>query len=218
MKKFTINALLSFCLIILMIGSTGNVNGQGRRIELTPFGGYLLGGSLKFSEGKIKIEDAASYGGNFAVEIGKGQFVEFNYTRMDSKAAWRPYNNYLVQYPDTTLDMAMNYLQIGSVNELHLDNDAIRPYGTFTLGTSWIHPKYGDYSDKWFFTFAVGAGLKYFFNDRIGIRIQARMIVPMLYNGTYFYIGYGSSSVTVTSTSPIVQGDFTGGLIIVLGN
>jgi hypothetical protein len=112
----------------------------------------------------------------------------------------------------------MNYLQIGSVNELHLSNESVRPYGTATLGASWIHPKAENTSDKWLFTFALGAGIKYFFNDRIGIRIQARMLLPLVYNGTYFYIGTSGSGVGVSSTAAIVQGDFTGGLIIVLGD
>ena len=37
--------------------------------------------------------------------------------------------------------MAVNHFQIGSVNELHLDNEAIRPYGTLTLGTTWFNIK-----------------------------------------------------------------------------
>jgi hypothetical protein len=223
MKKFTFNSLklISLFLVILVISSTGKVFSQGRKVELTPFGGYLLGGSLKFYEGKIKIGDAACYGGNLALEVSPGQFVELSYTRMDSKADWRSYNEYTLQYPDTTIDLAMNYLQIGSLNELKLNNEQVRPYGTITLGTSWIHPKLENTSDKWLFTFALGAGIKYFFNDHIGIRVQARMIVPLVYNGTQFYVGVGyggsTSGIAVTATAPILQGDFTGGLIFVLG-
>jgi hypothetical protein len=223
MMNFTIKSfkVFSILLVILILSSTGKSYSQGRRIELTPYGGYLLGGSLKFTEGKIKIEDAACYGGMLALEVAKSQYVELSYTRMDSKGDWRSYNNYTFQYPDTTVDLAWNYLQIGSVNELRLNNEAVRPYGTFTLGTSWIHPKIDNGSDKWLFTFALGGGIKYFFNDRIGIKIQARMIVPLVYNGTQFYIGVGyggsTSGIAVNATSAIVQGDFTGGLIFVLG-
>ena len=219
MKKFTINSFRAFsvCLVFLIIGSAGNVHSQGRRVELTPFGGYLLGGSIKFYEGKIKIEDNASYGGMLAVEVSKGQFVELSYTRMDSKADWHPYSTYNIQYPEKTVDIGMNYLQIGSLNEFHLSNEAIRPYGTATIGTSWVHPKSENTSDQWLFTVTLGAGLKYFFSERIGIRLQASMLLPLVYNGTYFYFGMGGSGVGVSATAPIVQGNFTGGLIFVLG-
>lgn len=219
MKKFTINYFnaLSICLVILILSSTGNVFSQGRKVELTPFGGYLLGGSINFYEGKIKIQDNASYGGMLAVEVAKGQFIELSYTRMDTKADWRPYYSYDIDFPAKTVDVGVNYLQIGSLNEIPVNNDAIKPYGTATLGTTWFHPKSENTSDKWLFSVTLGAGIKYFFSDRIGIRIQAAMLLPLIYNGTYFYFGTGGSGVGVSSSGAIVQGNFTGGLIFVLG-
>jgi hypothetical protein len=115
----------------------------------------------------------------------------------------------------------MNHVQIGSVREVLLDNEAVRPYGTFTLGASWIHPKETNAQDEWLFSVTAGVGLKYFFTERVGIRLQARLILPMVFSGAGFYFGFGtggaSSGVGVSSTVPLVQGDFTGGLIIALG-
>ncbi len=218
--KIKLHSKISLALMaitVLFFISSGSVFSQNVRVELTPFGGYLLGGSLKFYEGKLKIEDGACYGGNLAFEVHKGTFVELSYTRMDSKANWHPYNDYNFSYPEKTVDLATNYLQIGSVNEFRLDNEKVRPYGTFTLGTSWFHPKETDASDKWTFAIGAGLGLKYFFSDRVGIRIQARLLLPLVYNGTAFYIGGGTSGLYVSSTEAIIQGDFTGGLIIALG-
>ena len=48
--------------------------------------------------------------------------------------------------------------------------------------------------------------------------IFPRMILPMIFNGGGFYFGYGSGGAYVSSTTTMVQGDFTGGLIVVLGN
>jgi hypothetical protein len=223
MKKTLLSKIGPALLVIIVLLFSGNVSvySQARRVELTPFGGYLLGGSIKFYEGKFKIEDNACYGGNLAFEVHKGTFVELSYTRMDTKGDWHPYSNYSIQYPDKTVNLAVNYLQIGSLSEFPLDNDKVRPYGTFTLGTTWLHPKEGSASDEWLFAFAAGLGLKYFFSDRVGIRIQARLLLPVIYNGSGFYLGVGtggaSSGVYVSSTTPIVQGDFTGGLIIALG-
>jgi hypothetical protein len=187
------------------------------KVEMTPFAGYLLGGSVKFYEGKFKIENAASYGGMLAVKARGGNFVELSYTRTDSKGRWDPYSDYYNTLPRDTFDIAMNYLQINSLNEIPLDNEAIRPYGTAGIGASWIHPKEGSASDEWLFTFNAALGLKYFFSDRVGIRIQARMILPMIFNGGGFYFGNGSGGAYVSSTTIMVQGDFTGGLIIALG-
>lgn len=194
---------------------------QNAKVELTPFGGYILGGSIKFYEGKFKIQNSACYGGMLAIRVEEGTLVELSYTRMDSEGDWKPYSGYGIDYPETTIDVAVNHLQIGSVREFLLDNESVRPYGTFTLGTSWIHPKETASEDEWLFSVTAGLGLKYFFNERIGIRVQSRLILPMVFSGAGFYFGFGtggaSSGVGVSTTVPIVQGDFTGGLIIALG-
>jgi opacity protein-like surface antigen len=216
-KHQTLKAgILSF----LMLFAITSIHSQSARVEISPFGGYLLGGSVKFYEGKFKIENGASYGGMLAVKARGGNFVELSYTRMDSKGEWRPYSGFNIDYPETTIDLAVNYLQINSLNEFPLDNEAIRPYGTIGIGATWFHPK-DEGDDEWLFAMNAGLGLKYFFNDRIGIRLQARLLLPMIFNGGGFYFGIGtggaSTGVGVTSTTPIVQGDFTGGLVIALG-
>ena len=145
-------------------------------------------------------------------------FIEFSYTGMTTQGNWQPGSSYITEHPEQTVEMAVNHFQIGSVNELHLDNEAIRPYGTLTLGTTWFNLKEENSNDEWLFSVAAGLGLKYFFNERVGIRLQARMLLPVVYNGGGFYIGTGGSGMYVSSTAPIVQGDFTGGLIIALGD
>ncbi len=214
------HALKAFIVAVIIAFSAAGAYAQSARIEISPFGGYLLGGSVKFYQGKFKVENSASYGGMLAIKARGGNFVELSYTRMDSRGEWRPYSNYSTDYPPTTVDLAVNYLQINSLNEFPLDNEAIRPYGTIGIGASWFHPK-DQGEDEWLFAMNAGLGLKYFFNDRIGIRLQARLLLPMIFNGGGFYFGIGtggvSSGVGVTSTTPIVQGDFTGGLVIALG-
>jgi hypothetical protein len=205
-------------ILLLFFNGTTNIFAQDHKAEITPFGGYMLGGSIKFNEGKFKVQDAGCYGGMLAVQVHGGNLIEFSYTGMTTQGDWRPYSNYSGDHPEATVDMAVNHFQIGSVNELPLDNEAIRPYGTLSLGTTWFNFKEENSTDKWLFSVGVGAGLKYFFNERIGIRIQARMMLPLVYSGGGFFIGTGGSGTYVSTTAPIVQGDFTGGLIIALGS
>jgi opacity protein-like surface antigen len=220
MKKslFSKTIITVSTLIILFFTGTGLTFAQDHKVELTPFGGYMLGGSVKFYEGKFKIQDAGCYGGMLAVQVRSGSFVEFSYTGMTTQGDWKPYSDYIFSVPEGTVDMAVNHFQIGSVNELPLDNEAIRPYGTVSLGTTWFNIQDDDADDEWLFSVAAGLGLKYFFNDKVGIRLQARMLIPLVYNGGGFYLGTGGSGMYVSSTAPIIQGDFTGGLIIALGS
>jgi hypothetical protein len=203
--------------VLVIFAFSGNLFSQDHKVELTPFGGYLLGGKIQFYEGDFKIQDAACYGGMLAVQVHSGSFIELSYTGMTTQGDWRPEFNYSGSHPAGTVDMAVNYFQIGSVNEIPVDNESIRPYGTATLGTTWFNIKDDDATDEWLFSVALGGGLKYFFNEKIGIRIQARLLLPLIFNGGGFYIGTGSSGAYVSATEPIFQGDFTGGLIIALG-
>jgi len=214
MKK-SLFSKISFLALLLAFSTM--ISAQDHKVEITPFGGYMLGGSVKFYEGKFKVEDAGCYGGMLAVQVRSGNYVEFSYTGMTTQGDWRPYSSYELDHPKTTVDMSVNHFQIGTLNELPLDNESIRPYGTLTLGTTWFNLKEDNSNDEWLFSVGAGLGLKYFFNDKIGIRIQARMILPLVYAGAGFYIGTGGSGTYVSATAPIVQGDFTGGLIIALG-
>jgi len=209
--------LSKISLSILMIVFSAGLFAQDHKVEITPFGGYLLGGSVKFYEGKFKVENGGCYGVNLAVQVRSGTFVELGWTGMTSQGEWRPYNEYSISIPEATVDMAVNYFQIGSVNELPLDNEAIRPYGTVSIGATWFNIKSEQSDDEWLFSAAAGLGLKYFFNEKVGIRLQARLLLPVVYNGGGFYLGTGGSGMYVSATTPIVQGDFTGGLIIALG-
>ena len=137
MKMF--RSAIAVLMIVFIAGLPGMVSAQESKVELSPFAGYMLGGSVKFYEGKFKVRDDLSYGGMLAFRIRPSQLVEISYIRMDTKGDWKPYSGWVVDFPPKTVDVAMNYLQIGTVNELVLDNDAVRPYGTLSIGAAWLH-------------------------------------------------------------------------------
>jgi hypothetical protein len=191
---------------------------QGRQIELTPFVGYQFGGTVKFYEGKIKIDNGMNYGLAASVDIRYGVKAEFYYSRVATRGKWTPYLGFENTYPPLDFDLAINYFQIGSVKEFLQDD--FRPFGAFTLGAVWFDPK-DVVSDQWFFSITLGGGIKYYFTDRVGIRLQGRLLLPMVFSGVGLYAGIGTGGVSTgagfSSWAPVVQGDLTGGLIIVLG-
>lgn len=223
MKKINLFTRLSVMAVVCLLVFIPSLSrAQNSRVEITPYGGYMLAGSVKFYQGKLKIHDNASYGGVLSIRMTNSTLVEFTYLRLDSKADWQPYREYSIDYPEVLdVGIGQNYLQVGAVNEVVLDNDQLRPYGTYSLGATWLHAKDADVPDEWFFSVTAGLGLKYYFTDRIGIRLQARLLLPLVFDGAGFYMGIGtggaSTGVGVTSYAPLVQGDFTGGLIIQLG-
>ena len=68
----------------------------------------------------------------------------------------------------------------------------------------------------------LGIGVKYFFTDVVGVKFQARLLMPMYFGGVGFGCGIGTGGSScgggATFGTEIIQGDFTGGLVFRVGN
>ena len=207
MKK--IKLLLVAIIFPAMLFSQGGV-------EIVPFAGYMFGGSVKYYEGKVKIDNGVNYGVSVLVPMHQLLDIEINYTRMDSKASFTKYAGYpLLEDKETT--MATNYIQIGGISKFYSQNTKVTPFGSLSLGATWFSPTDGSFQDVWRFSAALGLGVKMMFSDRIGIMLRGRLLMPMYFGGVGVYAGTGGSGVSVNSVVAPLQGDFNGGLIIKIG-
>lgn len=189
-----------------------------QKIEITGIYGYMLSGKIKTYYGDFNVYDSPSYGGMFSVRVDQNAFAEFSYTRTDTEFRYRDFwLNDNVNAP-----ISVEYYQLGVVKQV--DMDRVRPFGTVSLGMTRMHVKEqvnleGDYyyvDDAYRFSATVGAGAKVFLTDNIGIRLQARMLLPMEFSGLYLSGGSGGTSGGASFRVPMIQGDFTAGLIIAL--
>jgi len=185
------------------------------KITITPMAGYLLGGSINFIDAVLDISSGGNYGLTIAANTGYNSWVELSYTFMSSDANFRSFRSGI---DNQQFDLDVHYIQIGGLYDF-LDSD-FRPFGLFSIGASGYVPKNnsainsGNLNSQWFFSVVLGAGIKYMFTPHIGIRIQARLLMPLTFNGYGFYAGTGGVGGGITSTSYLVEGDFMGGLII----
>ncbi|MCT4644220.1 MAG: hypothetical protein N4A74_04470 [Carboxylicivirga sp.] len=183
----------------------------GPRIELTPIYGYSLNGSVNMYRAKFKMENAANFGGIVSLEIMPGTLGEFSYTRSKTTANYHDF----VSGDKTNYDMAIDYFQLGMVKELK--KGQVVPFGLASLGITWFNMTTHGVSDHVSFSAALGGGLKFFFSDRIGIRMQGRLLLPMYFSGGGLFLGIGpggpSSGASISTGVLAVQGDFSGGLI-----
>lgn len=219
MKKILRISGLALGVLLLITPAISRAQGK---VELSPFGGYMFGGSLNFYEGKFKVNNAANYGVAMDIKLDSETQIELMWTQMGTDAKFEPYYGY--DYLATnTFDMNVGYIQIGGVREMDLDK--VRPFGVFTLGTTYFIPKnvefadpsYVDIDDEWLFSMTLGGGAKIWFTDRVGIRLQGNLMLPMFWGGAGFTVGAGGSGFYVGTGTSMVQGSFTGGLIFALG-
>ncbi|HSG67292.1 MAG TPA: hypothetical protein VK994_01200 [Bacteroidales bacterium] len=190
------------------------------QVELTPFGGIMFNGKIKFIEGDLKFSDQASYGVILGIPIRHGVIAELSYTRSESVASWRPNPFYGTDFPQANFGVNINYFQVGAIKQAEIKPD-FYGFGGLTLGAAYYNTTQQSIQDLWRFAIGVQAGLKYFFNDHIGIRVQGRMLFPIYGGGAGVYCGIGtggsSCGLSVGGSSLILQGDITGGLVFRFG-
>jgi len=194
-------------------------------VELVPFAGYMFGGSVKYYEGKLNVQDGVNYGLSVLVPVQDLIDVELNWTQMGKvKATFTPYSNYpIYQYDE--IDVSTNYFQIGGISKFYRGSSSsiAQPFASFSLGATWFdisknaNSKY-DYDDVWRFSIILGLGVKVMFSERVGIILRGRLMMPMSFAGVGFYAGTGGSGLSMNGYVAPLQGDFNGGLIIKLGN
>jgi opacity protein-like surface antigen len=210
-------------IIILSIASLISIVSYAQRdIEITGFGGYMLNGDIKTYYGNYPVADNPNYGGILSIEGFENTFFELMYNRNDTRFSYT--NNGIIT--SGTVDVAVEYYQVGSLHQLDV-HDIIKPFGILTLGAVRFHPKntmdldgdnnYVYEDDAWRFGATIGAGLKILLNDRLAVRLQARLMLPMEFNGLFVGIGTGGVSGGTSFVIPLVSGDFTAGIVLRLG-
>jgi hypothetical protein len=181
------------------------------RIELTPVYGYSLNGHINLYRAKFTMDNSDHFGGILSVEVMPQLLGEFSYTRAKTTSRFEDF----VSGERTNYDMAIDYFQLGVVKELK--DGAVVPFGMASLGITWFNMTTHGVSDHVSFSAALGGGLKFFLSDRIGIRLQGRLLLPMYFSGGGLFVGIGSggtsSGVSLSTGVLTVQGDFSGGLI-----
>jgi hypothetical protein len=185
------------------------------KVEIAPTYGYQFNGSINFVEGKMNLRDAVNFGIIASVNVRPEMFAEFSYSRSNTDAEYVEYAT-----SDTFIyKMSVDYFQMGILKEFKTDK--VRPFVMGSLGAAWANMKDSGVDDIWRFSIALGGGAKFILSDRIGIRLQSRLLVPMYFYGGGFYLGIGSGGssggVSLSSTSRVIQGDLSAGLIIRLG-
>ena len=184
------------------------------RPELTPFAGYQYGGKHDLSEGEINISSAPDYGIiiSFPVKETPGLRAEIHYSRQETELHYQE-NSF---EPMTKLfSMASNYFLAGGAYEEDLGT--FTPIGLLAVGVAYLDPQDPGYVSEWFFAATLGFGFKTYFSERVGLRVQGRLLAPIqISDGTVWCTSGSGCYIELTAGTIILQADVTVGLVIVL--
>ena len=202
MKKFLFAVTILFA----------SVTFSSAQVQLTAYTGYQFGSSTNvygyYNQGRFKIKASQDFGGMLSVELAPYTHAEFSYTYMGTYATLEQGG----AFPETLGDVDVHYYQIGGVRETPV-GDNVDAFGSLTFGGTTFAPKEYGYNNKTYFSVGIGGGLKLWLSDVVGVRVQARMLMPVTWGG--FYFGTGGAGASVGSA--IISGDVGGGLIFKLG-
>jgi hypothetical protein len=195
--------------LIMAFLFTAAITVNAQKIELSPFIGYETGAKIYTNVGYLHINDGMDFGGSLNVGMGGGRYAELSYSHLSS-ALYLEGN----LSTDKICDLAVDYYAIGVLQELKPDAKAT-PYGLFTLG--WVNYRPSEnYSNENKMTISLAGGLKIRASEKVGLRLQARLLMPLYYAGTYFSAGTGGAGYGVSGGVLGVQGDFTAALVIMI--
>jgi hypothetical protein len=199
--------------LFLMVLASGLFLGttMAQDLELTGFYGYTFNSKARTYYGDYTLNNNPNYGGILSVGLAPDVFVELSYNRQDTKIR---YSYGGVNQP---LAMATEYYHVGGLTQVPISNPMIKPFGIVSLGATrfYLKESYGElYADShWTMSAAVGVGAKILIGDALGIRLQARLGLPMTFQG--LWIGTGGSGASFRI--PVVQFDLSAGLILRIG-
>ena len=197
-------------LFIAVILLTVTHSFYAQKVEITPQYGYQVGAKYNYYGGYLKLKDSDQYGVTIGVNPNDDISVEFMWAQQNTSMSIKDY----IRFPQETelSDIVVNHYQIGAIHMFGY-SDA-RPYAGLSMGWSTWNPEKERYNSTTTFTMGISGGLKYFFTDHIGIRLQSQLLMPVSWGGVY--IGNGGGGVTTGGS--VLQLNFSGGIIIGLGD
>jgi len=167
-----------------------------------------VGAKYSYHGGYIKMPDSDQFGLTVSMAISNEISAEFFWAQQNSTIRIK---DFLIFPRETEItNIRVNHYQFGAIHKFG-SGKAI-PFAGMSAGWSTFNPEDG-FSSSTKFSFGATGGVKYFFSDRIGFRLQAQLLIPIDWGGVYF----GSGGAGVSAGGSLVLLNFSGGLIFAFG-
>jgi opacity protein-like surface antigen len=171
----------------------------------------MFSSNLKTLDGEVKIDNGVNYGIIVDARFDNEVIVELMYNRLAT-------NVQIIEKPFDTVKSAfqisIEYFQGGAQFEMEKGN--FRPFAAFTLGATLFNPATEDVNSEWRFSFTFAGGIKYYFINNIGVRLQWRFLFPVYFGGGALFCGERGCGAAISGNALLLQYDLTAGLVVVI--
>jgi opacity protein-like surface antigen len=212
--------------LMMLAGSSSSAAEEFKRFEFQPFGGFGVSGGIPLtaqdntSYGSVSVNSSYMLGATFGINLNNLDAVEALWRRQYTEGRLQPE----VAVPVLPGGVSSFNLKIDQIhcNFLHhylLSIPGVKPYIMGGLGaTTYRAQRGGQGASISRFSFALGTGIKYFFNDHFGLRGEARYAPTVVtVSDSHFWCtvgGAGADCVIHLKMTLQSQLDLTGGIVI----
>jgi hypothetical protein len=198
---------LALCAWAAVAAQPGLAHAQ--RVEITPFGGYRVGGSIAEVSSAEVVDDDGGPSLGVIVDIvfgglSDGLKVEGVFSRERTDLAVRTG----IFDPPGSVHVEVDQILVGGIQDL--TDGRVRPFLSGLFGIT-RYAAAGDNEVR--FAVGVGTGLKLYATRNIGLRLDARGYMTVIDLGGSGICG-GIGCAIRFNVSPAFQGDFTAGLLV----
>ena len=205
--KLNIFKSISTLVIFLLLSAISFQAKAQDKAQIFGLAGYQLNGDVTVARGELNFDDGVTYGLGIDIPVDRYMQAEISWSMASSNVS-------LDEYLGTNIpisDLYIHTFQAGALVEPN-KGKKVSPFGLFSLGATLFTPTEGNYDDEWRFSIALGGGVKVYLSDKVGLRFQGRLMIPMVFEGTSVYFGTGGGGVAVGAYTAFVEGDFSGGI------
>lgn len=147
------------------------------RFSVTPIGGYTFGGEFEdeAATASVEVDDAAHWGLIVNLRESANTQWEVFYARQQSEAEITALP---AGMPAGAVDLDVQYLHVGGTYVA--DGVRARPFLAATLGATRFDPDPLSFDSENFFSFGLGAGWQFSPTERLGLRLESRLLGTFL--------------------------------------
>jgi hypothetical protein len=185
--------------------------------EVSPFAGGRLGGSITMENStydRLELQNSPVVGLAIGGDVSDEGAVEVLWSHQETTLRGRLTSTGMKE--DVT-DIASDQFFLNGL--YYLQEGPLRPFALAGMGATSMRP-YGKYENVTRFAWALGGGVKYYFNKVWGMRADARWVPTAIQSDSSVFCrsDAGAQCIVTSSGTMLDQFELTGGIFVRFGN
>jgi hypothetical protein len=184
------------------------VPASAQSVEVTPFGGYRMGGHLTLAGGEeVEVRDSGAWGMSVGFEVGEDGEVELLFARQPTHLGT---SGLFTGQP--LFALALETYELGGNLMFGEEKAPLRPYLGVGIGLTRLVPGLAGLESETRFSGSMAGGLKIWLGRHIGLRVELRGLFTVLSSDTGALCGSLSGCLVRIHGSALYQAEARGGV------